>query len=191
MLYNKRYVNCFSLVIKVKYNCMKPENILKGKIAENLVEEMLKKAGNKVFRFGAEESVKNLIGSEKNIDRETEIGRKIASVPDFVVISQMKKPVFVEVKFRTDPEALEEQLLLEKDYLEKFWESRIILVTNKKPYFRALIPPYFTKEKKEGWPIPVLSWQPIEADFDFGVKYAVLKKFEEMVERHYLRKKVK
>ena len=170
---------------------MKPESILKGKIAENLVEEMLKKAGNSVFRFGSEPVLRNLIQADKKLDRETEIGRKIASIPDFVVVSQMKKPIFVEVKFRTDPEALEEQLLLEKEHLERFWEAKIVLVTIKKPYFRVLIPPYFIKEKKEGWPIPVLNWQPIEADLDFGVKYGLLKKFEEMVEKHYSKKKTK
>jgi len=170
---------------------MEPENILKGKIAENLVEEMLKKAGNRVYRFGSEEVLKNLIQSEKKLDRESEIGRKIASLPDFIVISQMKKPILVEVKFRTDPEALEEQLLLEKEYLEKFWEAKIILVTIKKPHFRVLSPPYFIKEKREGWPIPILSWQPIEADLDFSVKYAVLKNFEKLVEKHYSDKKPK
>lgn len=170
---------------------MEPENILKGKIAENLVEEMLKKAGNRVYRFGSEEVLQNLIQSEKKLDRETEIGRKIASIPDLVVISQMKKPIFVEVKFRTDPEALEEQLLLEKEYLERFWEAKIVLVTIKKPYFRVLSPPYFTREKREGWPIPVLNWQPVEADLDFGVKYPVLKKFEKLVEKHYSQKRAK
>ena len=170
---------------------MKPESILKGKIAENLVEEILKKAGNLVFRFGSEDVLRGLIQADKKLDRETEIGKKISSVPDFVIISQMKKPMFVEVKFRTDPEALEEQLLLEKEYLEKFWESKIILITIKKPYFRVLTPPYFSKEKQEGWPIPVLNWQPIEADLDFGVKYGLLKKFEELVEKHYSKKKTK
>jgi len=186
---------------------MKPENILKGKIAENLIEEMLKKAGNKVYRFGSEEVLKNLIQSEKKLDRESDIGRKIGSLPDFIVISQSKKvpssppslshsessvnekAILVEVKFRTDPEALEEQLLLEKEYLEKFWEAKIILVTIKKPHFRVLAPPYFIKEKREGWPIPILSWQPIEADLDFGVKYPVLKNFEKLVEKHYSDKK--
>jgi len=42
-----------------------------------------------------------------------------------------EKPVFVEVKFRTDPESLEEELLLEKEALEKFWEAKIVLVTIK------------------------------------------------------------
>lgn len=167
---------------------MKAESILKGKIAENLIEEMLKKAGNKVFRFGSEEVLRKLVQADKKLDRETEMGRKITSVPDFVVISQMKKPIFVEVKFRTDPEALEEQLLLEKDHLEKFWESKIILVTNKKPYFRVLSPPYFSREKRDGWPIPVLNWQPIEADLDFGIRYPILKNFEKLVEKHYSKK---
>lgn len=190
-LNNKLLVNCFDSAIKVKYSCMKPESILKGKIAENLVQEILKEAGNRVYRFGSEDVLRNLVQSEKKLDRETEFGRKIASMPDFVVISQMKKPIFVEVKFRTDPEALEEQLLLEKEYLEKFWETKIILVTIKKPHFRVLSPPYFTREKREGWPIPVLNWQPIEADLDFGVKYALLKKFEKLVEKHYSDKRKK
>jgi hypothetical protein len=168
---------------------MKATSILKGKIAESLVEEMLTKAGNRVYRFGAQDILRNLVQSEKKLDRETEIGRKITSIPDLVVISQMKKPIFVEVKFRTDPEALEEQLLLEKEYLEKFWDSKIILVTIKKPYFRVINPPYFTREKKEGWPIPVLNWQPIEADLDLEVKYSILKKFEKLVEKHYSQKK--
>jgi len=37
---------------------MEPENILKGRMAESLVEELLKKCGNKVYRFGYE--VKNI-----------------------------------------------------------------------------------------------------------------------------------
>lgn len=168
---------------------MKLVNILKGKIAENLVEEMLKKAGNEVLRFGCQESIKNLVELNKKINRESEFAKKITSIPDFIIFSQMKKPIFVEVKFRTDPEALEEQLLLEKDYLEKFWESKIILLTIKKPYFRVISPPYFSKEKKEGWPIPILNWQPIEADLDFGINYSILKKFEKLVEKNYLKTK--
>ncbi len=167
---------------------MEPENILKGKMAESLVAELLKKAGNRVYRLGNVDFLENLLQSEKSLDRESEIGKKIASVPDLLLISQMKKPIFVEVKFRTAAEALEEELLLEKEYLEKFWEAKIILVTIKKPYFRVLNPPYFKKEKSEGWPIPVFNWQPIEADLDLGIKYSVLKKFEKLVKDYYARK---
>lgn len=166
---------------------MEPENILKGKMAESLVEEMLKKAGNKVYRFGNIDFLTNLLQTEKSLNRESEFGKKIASIPDLILISQMKKPIFIEVKFRKDFEALEEELLLEKEYLEKFWEAKIILVTTKKPYFRVLNPPYFKKEKREGWPIPVFDWQPIEADLDLGIKYSVLKSFEKLVRKYYLK----
>jgi len=87
-----------------------------------------------------------------------------------------EKPVFVEVKFRTDPESLEEELLLEKEALEKFWEAKIVLATIKeKPYFRVLTPPYFSKEKREGWPIPVSNWKPLEKDPDLGCDAKTLK----------------
>lgn len=168
---------------------MEPENILKGKIAESLVEELLKKNGDRVYRFGSETVLQNLTQLGKGFDRESEVGKKISSIPDFIVISQQKTPIFVEVKFRTDPEALEEELLLEKEYLEKFWEAKIILVTTKKPYFRVLSPPYFQKEKREGWPIPIFRWQPIEGDLDLGIDTEILKNFEKLVKKYYLIKK--
>lgn len=165
---------------------MKPENILKGKMAECLVKQLLKKSGNKVFRFGYERILQNLTQLERNFDRESETGKKIASIPDFIVINQRKRPLFVEVKFRTNPEALEEELLLEKEFLEKFWEAKIILVTLKKPYFRVLTPPYFQKAKKEGWPIPIFKWLALEKDVAFGVETKILKEFEKLVEKYYL-----
>jgi len=79
-------------------------------------------------------------------------------------------------EFRTDPESLEEELLLEKEALEKFWEAKIVLATIKeKPYFRVLTPPYFSKEKREGWPIPVSNWKPLEKDPDLGCDAKTLK----------------
>jgi hypothetical protein len=133
--------------------------------------------------------LENLDQLEKSFSRDSQAGKKISSIPDFFIINFQKKPFFVEVKFRKEPESLEEELLLEKEYLEKFWEAKIILVTTDKPYFRVSNPPYFKKEKKEGWPIPVFDWQPIEADLDFSVTYPILKKFEKLVEKYYFGKK--
>jgi len=165
---------------------MDPENILKGKIAEVLVEELLRESKNKVYRFGNGEILQNLIQSEKSFNRESRTGKKISSIPDFVIITKEKKSLFLEVKFRTDPEALEEELLLEKEFLERFWKAKIVLVTSKeKPYFRVLTPPYFAKEKREGWPIPVLNWLPLEDDPELKVKSKILKKFEKLVEKYY------
>lgn len=165
---------------------MDTENILKGKIAEVLIEELLKRCKNKVYRFGDGELLYNLIQFERAFNRESKIGRKISSVPDFLVLTRDKKFFFLEVKFRSDPEALEEELLLEKEFLEKFWRAKLVLVTSKeKPFFRILQPPYFSKEKREGWPIPVLNWLPLEDDPDLGIKSKVLKEFEKLIEKYY------
>ena len=66
-------------------------------------------------------------------------------------------------------------------------ESKVVLVTIKeKPYFRVLTPPYFSKEKREGWPIPVPNWKPLETDIDLGCDSAqTVKQFEELAEKYY------
>lgn len=161
-------------------------NIIKGKIAEVLIEELLKKSRHKVYRLGNGKLLYNLIQFEKGFDREGKVGRKVSSIPDFLVVTKDRQFFLVEVKFRSDPEALEEELLLEKELLEKFWKVKIILVTSKeRPYFRTLKPPYFAKEKREGWPIPVLNWLPLEDDPDLKVAKKSLKDFEELVEKYY------
>ena len=165
---------------------MDTENILKGKIAEILVWELLQKCKNKVYRFGNGELLYTLIQFEKRFDRESKIGRKVSSVPDFLVLTKNQKFFFLEVKFRSDPEALEEELLLGKEFLEKFWKAKIVLVTSKgEPYFRILTPPYFSKEKRQGWPIPVLNWLPLEDDPDLRITSKTLKIFEKLVEQYY------
>jgi hypothetical protein len=162
------------------------ENIIKGKLAESLVEQMLKATGCRVYRLGSQAMLENIVQLEDEFNKDSNLGKKIASIPDFVVMGGREKPVFVEVKFRTDPESLEEELLLEKEPLESFWESKIVLVTVKeKPYFRVLTPPYFSKEKREGWPIPVPNWKPLEKDIDLGCDSKTVKQFEELAEKYY------
>jgi hypothetical protein len=162
------------------------ENIIKGKLAESLVERLLKASGCRVYRLGSEAMLENIVQLEDEFSKDSNLGKKIASIPDFVVMGNREKPVFVEVKFRTDPESLEEELLLEKDSLEKFWEAKIVLATVKeKPYFRVLTPPYFSKERRDGWPIPVSNWRPLEKDVDLGCDAETIKEFENLAEKYY------
>jgi len=161
-------------------------NIIKGKLAESLVEQLLKASGCRVYRLGSDATLENIVQLEDEFNKDSSLGKKIASIPDFVVMGMREKPVFVEVKFRTDPESLEEELLLEKDSSEKFWETRIVLVTAKaKPYFRVLTPPYFSKQKGEGWPIPVPNWKPLAADVDLGCDKKIITEFETLVQKYY------
>ncbi len=162
------------------------ENIVKGKLAEGLVEQLLKASGCRVYRLGADAALENIAQLEDEFSKDSDLGKKMASIPDFAVMGCREKPVFVEVKFRAEPESLEEELLLEKDAQENFWKAKIVLVTTKeKPYFRVLTPPYFSKEKRDGWPIPVANWKPLEKDEDLGCGKDVIKEFEELAEKYY------
>lgn len=155
---------------------MGSENILKGRMAESLVEELLKQCGNKVYRFGYEAVLQNLTQLEKAFDRENEVGQRIKSIPDFIVVNKEGKPFFVEVKFRTD------FIIYSKDIkrielIKKFWQAKIILLTVKEPYFRVSNSPYLNK--KQEW-----NWIPLERDPDFEIPANILEKFNELVEKY-------
>ena len=53
------------------------EGILKGRMAETLIEELLKKSGNTVYRFGYEAIMQNLTQLQKSFDIHSEMGEKI------------------------------------------------------------------------------------------------------------------
>jgi hypothetical protein len=71
--------------------------LIKGRIAEALVEELLRDCGNNVYRFGYETLLQNLIQSDANFDRGTKNGQQVRSIPDFVVVNSRGRPTFVEV----------------------------------------------------------------------------------------------
>jgi Holliday junction resolvase-like predicted endonuclease len=167
---------------------MDPKSILKGKIAEDLARELLEKNGFHVYLTSHKKLLEELEQTEEEFSWESKTGRKISSIPDYLVFIG-NRPCFVEVKFRSDPESLEEVLLIEKEYLEKYWEAKILIITSKeKPYFRIVSPPYFSKEKKEGWPIPVLNWLPLQDDPDLKIKEETIEQFEKLVEQYYTNK---
>lgn len=156
---------------------LEPESILKGRLAECLVEELLKQCGNKVYRFGYEAILQNLTQLEKAFDRESEVGQRIKSIPDFIVINKEGRPFFVEAKFRTD------FIVYSKDIkrielIEKFWKAKVIIVTPKKPYFRISSSPYLNE--KQEW-----SWIPLKDDSDFEIPDDVLEEFNKLVEKYF------
>jgi hypothetical protein len=48
---------------------MDPENVIKGRIAEAIIEELLRTSGNRVYRFGYESILQNLVQHDSNFDR--------------------------------------------------------------------------------------------------------------------------
>ena len=156
---------------------MEPENILKGRMAESLIEELLKKCGNKVYRFGYEAVLQNLTQLERVFDRESEVGRRISSIPDFIVINKQGKPFFVEVKFRTDLIVYSKDIG-RLDFIEKFWKAKIILLTTQQPYFRVSNSPYLNG--KQEW-----NWISLKDDHDFEISDDILEEFNKLVEKYY------
>lgn len=83
------------------HNEFSVDNLIKGKIAEIVFEEMFSEVGCTVIPFGYERTVPELRRYNKSIQ-----GRKVINnfrdTPDFAVISPNKKNIFlVEVKFRS------------------------------------------------------------------------------------------
>ncbi|MDD3735056.1 MAG: hypothetical protein PHO31_01095 [Candidatus Pacebacteria bacterium] len=153
-----------------------PENVLKGRMGECLVEELLKQCGNKIYRFGYEAVLQNLTQLEDIFDRESEVGQRISSIPDFIVVNK-KKILLVEVKFRTELPFYENDIKKLK-LIEEFWRAKIILITPAMPYFRVSDPPYFDKKGK-------LNFIPLDLDKDLGVTNDILKKFNVLVEKYF------
>jgi len=61
-------------------NGFTPEKIAKGRMAETMIEELLKKSGNTVYRFGYEAIMQNLTQIKKNFDAHSDAGEKIRAI---------------------------------------------------------------------------------------------------------------
>jgi len=160
------------------------ENMLKGRMAETLVEEMLKRSGNVVYRFGYESVIQNLAQLEEQFDRYTEVGERIRAIPDFVVLDKKGKPEFVEVKFRWDPLAeLHDNTIDILERVEKYWSALMIFVNCvEKPYFRISKPPYF---KTFSQPKRGLAFEPLTSVSEWNISDETYGEYETLVEKYF------
>lgn len=157
---------------------MNPESILKGRMAEALVSEILREAGNQVYNFGYEAVLQNLTQVDKVFDRHSEIGRKIRDIPDLLVINKKGEPFFVEVKFRWHQDWHENDFEM-LGRLNKFWQPIIIFVNcYSKPYFLVVKPPYCNRRTKK------LSGWPIEKTDYFNISKKAVEKYDVLVEKY-------
>ena len=155
-----------------------PENILKGRIGEALINELLSNSGNTVYRFGYETILQNLTQSDREFDRKTETGQQISCTPDFVVVNQHRKPFFVEVKFRSSLQHHVDELVSDLNKIQKFWRAKVIVVTPQEPYFRITNPPYIDGRGN-------LLFSNLEDDLDLNVSIKDLRKFCSLVQKYF------
>lgn len=79
------------------------ESMIKGRIAETLIEELFLKLKYNVFRYGMENTVPGIMNLLKGV--RGDVANDIRRMPDFVVQNpNTNKVYFVEVKFRTSEE---------------------------------------------------------------------------------------
>jgi len=55
----------------------KDENIIKGKLAESLVERLLKASGCRVYRLGSEAMLENIVQLEDEFSKDSSLGKRL------------------------------------------------------------------------------------------------------------------
>jgi hypothetical protein len=100
--------------------------MIKGRIAETLIQELFLSLGYNVFRYGMENTIPGIMELLKGV--RSDVAQEIRRMPDFVVQNPATKDVyFVEVKFRASGEFKKKDL--PKDY--PYTNAYIILVSKK------------------------------------------------------------
>jgi len=100
--------------------------MIKGRIAETLIQELFLSLGYNVFRYGMENTIPGIMELLKGV--RSDVADEIKRMPDFVMQNPETKDVyFVEVKFRANEEFSFKNL--PKDY--PYENAYIILVSKK------------------------------------------------------------
>ena len=156
-----------------------PENMLKGRMAETLVDDLLKQSGNNVYRFGYEAILQNLTQIQQTFARHTDAGERIRAIPDFIVVDKEGNPIFLEVKFRWDSKPHDEDLEKFKR-IGELWKATMIIVNRStKPYFRISKPPYLDEKGS-------FIWEPLLENKCWKIDKTVYEKFEDLVEKYLI-----
>lgn len=101
-------------------------NMIKGRIAETLIQELFLQLKYNVFRYGMENTIPGIMDLLKGV--KSEVANEIKRMPDFVVQNPNNNEVyFVEVKFRANEKFSFSDL--PKNYA---WENVYFIVVSKK-----------------------------------------------------------
>lgn len=100
--------------------------MIKGRIAETLIQELFLSLGYNVFRYGMENTIPGIMELLKGV--RSDVAQEIRRMPDFVIQNPSTKGVyFIEVKFRASGEFRAKDL--PKNY--PYTNAYIILVSKK------------------------------------------------------------
>ena len=152
------------------------ERMIRGRIAENIVSEMLSEAGYFVYRFGYEGILQSLVQRGLPKMKQTTVpAEKIRSMPDFIVMNKEGDVFFIEVKYRNGKETdgYFKEWLRKTD---KYWpEAKIILLHPYEPYFQISTIRDYAKTSK---------LYPLEQDRFLNVKIGLVEKYGGMIKKY-------
>ncbi|MHA6246901.1 hypothetical protein ACXYMU_03115 [Pontibacter sp. CAU 1760] len=101
-------------------------NLIKGRIAETLVEQLFLSLGFQVFKYGMENTIPGIMDLLKGV--KDEVAMEIRRMPDLVVYKDGKAH-FIEVKFRASGTFQLKDIDKNKDY--PYQNALIVLVSKK------------------------------------------------------------
>ncbi|AIZ40349.1 hypothetical protein [Cellulophaga baltica] len=100
--------------------------VIKGRIAETIVEELFRSLGFQVFSYGMENSIPGIKDLLKGV--RGDVSKNIRQMPDFVVFKD-NQAHFIEVKYRASGELSLKDIAKYGDY--PFENALFVLVTKK------------------------------------------------------------
>jgi len=100
--------------------------VIKGRIAETIVEELFRSLGFQVFSYGMENSIPGIKDLLKGV--RGDVSKNIRQMPDFVVFKD-NQAHFIEVKYRASGELKLSDISKDNDY--PFINALFVLVTKK------------------------------------------------------------
>jgi len=99
------------------------ENMIKGRIAETLIEELFLAMGYNVFRYGMENTIPGVMKLLRGV--RGDVADSIKRMPDFVVQDKRGSVYFIEVKFRANESFTSSDLPINYPYFNAY----IVLVS--------------------------------------------------------------
>lgn len=104
-------------------------NMVKARSGEVLIEEMLKGLDYKVFRYGYETTLQNIINLDTEIN-PSETKSRISYMPDFLVIDPVGEMSLIEVKVRTT--AYDKEIGVQIDNIARYYPECLLVVVDGK-----------------------------------------------------------
>ncbi|MDD5430946.1 MAG: hypothetical protein PHP03_01860 [Candidatus Pacebacteria bacterium] len=110
------------------------KELIKGRIAEIVFEQMFRESGNfTILRFGYEYTLPELAQFQHSVELQ-KVLENMRHTPDFVLISQSKKEVYlVEVKYRSN--YYEDEIKQIAEETLKKWDPSFLFLATPKGFF--------------------------------------------------------